>query len=215
MIFENQWFVEYFKKHWKWSTLFPYRLLTFNFRTPELILSSSLEYTLASCQISWLYLNKQEHRSNSKLAVFQFDSPSPVKNGKNLAFWSNQFLKPLGRVNLGWVVFDFGWVGGGKSPKSEPVRHFFAPFSHIFVIFSKTTGPISMILVPSYSSLQELLEKHNHTGIWQLLQNHVFWKFGGSQVFDFANFRKVLISLEPLSTRLIWLMDTIFQQLQA
>ena len=48
-----------------------HRILALNFRTPKFISPLSLEYTSVPCQISRLQLNKQEHRSCPKLAVFR------------------------------------------------------------------------------------------------------------------------------------------------
>ena len=120
-----------FQKPWKWSTLNPYRKRILHFKTPEFMLSSSLDYALVPCQISWLYLNKQEYRSTSKFVVFQFDSPGLVENGKNLAFWPNQFLKP--GVESTWV--GLGSILVGLEVGNPRKRSLLGTFLHCFRTF--------------------------------------------------------------------------------
>ena len=81
--------------------------------TPEFMLSSNLEYALlifSSIALAW---------------------PGLVKNGKNQGRLTTRLSEASRPTSL-------GWVGDGKFPKLEPVRHFLYHFlSHIFVIISK------------------------------------------------------------------------------
>ena len=67
-----------------------------------------------------------------------------------LADRPDQFLKPVVRLWLGWDRLGFGSAGGGKSPKSEPVWHFFAPFSHIFANFLDYISAVVLVVAKGY-----------------------------------------------------------------
>ena len=144
------------QKPWILSTLDPCRILIFNFRSPMFISPSSLEYALVPCQISRLYLNKQEHSSCSKLAVFQCDSPGPAKNGKNRANWPNDFLRLPGRpawlrFSLGWVRFLLGWrreIPWNQTQLGTFLHHF-----HTFL-------PISRKLLGRFGRYQYCCTRH-------------------------------------------------------
>ena len=101
-----------------------------------------------------------------KLGGFSASKGQTCKNWENpgwlveLVFWRSKSLF------LGWFQLRFGWVGAGNPLKSEAVRHFFAPFSHISASISKTTRPIWKMLVPFYFSLQGLPHAHTVLQIW-------------------------------------------------
>ena len=98
----------------------------------------------------------------SKFAYFNGQRPRHAKIAKK-PVWSAEQIAWSPEVNfLGLNQAGLGWVGGGKSPKSEAVRDFFSQFLHVFANFSETTGPISKMLMSLYSSLQALHNKQQN-----------------------------------------------------
>ena len=118
----------------------------------------------------------EERRAHKEIKVGRFS----LTEGQTCRKWEKPGLAgETGFLEL--EVFFLGlnpvwlcWVGAGKSPISELVRHFFDRFLHIFVNISQTSRSILNSIASLYSSLQRL---HSDSQIVAIFKHFEFCGF--------------------------------------